>query len=89
MTKVVIASAYICSNFNSHAHVERDELLSQYKSCYKHFNSHAHVERDEIIRYYDIYEKDFNSHAHVERDLFEIFFVPDSSRFQLTRSRGA
>ena len=34
------------SNFNSHAHVERDQngyIMIMYS---KHFNSHAHVERD-------------------------------------------
>ena len=34
------------SNFNSHAHVERDHF-GRCKNCkYFHFNSHAHVERD-------------------------------------------
>ena len=33
-------------NFNSHAHVERDELPLFFLCCHQHFNSHAHVERD-------------------------------------------
>ena len=33
-------------NFNSHAHVERDELLLKSVITFYHFNSHAHVERD-------------------------------------------
>ena len=33
-------------NFNSHAHVERDALLSTSLLSVSHFNSHAHVERD-------------------------------------------
>ena len=33
-------------NFNSHAHVERDELSSSHASITYDFNSHAHVERD-------------------------------------------
>ena len=33
-------------NFNSHAHVERDETSSFYDGENKNFNSHAHVERD-------------------------------------------
>ena len=37
------------SNFNSHAHVERDTLLTcdQYRKY--NFNSHAHVERDASV----------------------------------------
>ena len=37
------------SNFNSHAHVERDALFLHRISVYTHFNSHAHVERDMIV----------------------------------------
>ena len=34
------------SNFNSHAHVERDEQVWIPGKPHRHFNSHAHVERD-------------------------------------------
>ena len=34
------------SNFNSHAHVERDEEEYVVKLSEVDFNSHAHVERD-------------------------------------------
>ena len=34
------------TNFNSHAHVERDLLLMVYVRYILYFNSHAHVERD-------------------------------------------
>ena len=34
------------SNFNSHAHVERDLRYHMDMSRSNHFNSHAHVERD-------------------------------------------
>ena len=34
------------SNFNSHAHVERDIITLRLHLILKHFNSHAHVERD-------------------------------------------
>ena len=54
--------------FNSHAHVERDQLIKICFACYINFNSHAHVERDFFDRYYHIISADFNSHAHVERD---------------------
>ena len=33
-------------NFNSHAHVERDDILSECLNAGEDFNSHAHVERD-------------------------------------------
>ena len=35
--------------FNSHAHVERDEILSDCLNDGEDFNSHAHVERDRIV----------------------------------------
>ena len=56
-------------NFNSHAHVERDETSSFYDGENKNFNSHAHVERDVVEQKSIHYLKNFNSHAHVERDL--------------------
>ena len=33
-------------NFNSHAHVERDEFSVAFDNPNVNFNSHAHVERD-------------------------------------------
>ena len=33
-------------NFNSHAHVERDDFNGVYGKGTENFNSHAHVERD-------------------------------------------
>ena len=33
-------------NFNSRAHVERDEMSEKLHKKYKYFNSRAHVERD-------------------------------------------
>ena len=33
-------------NFNSHAHVERDQNLTVPDTVLCYFNSHAHVERD-------------------------------------------
>ena len=35
-------------NFNSHAHVERDELTLALEYSDSNFNSHAHVERDKF-----------------------------------------
>ena len=39
-------------DFNSHAHVERDELADILSDCLNDFNSHAHVERDIQTRVY-------------------------------------
>ena len=43
------------SNFNSHAHVERDYTRDDIANKLIYFNSHAHVERDELENqgYYD------------------------------------
>ena len=43
---------YYHLNFNSHAHVERDEDFDFTLNRLKDFNSHAHVERDEIAFYF-------------------------------------
>ena len=56
------------SNFNSHAHVERDETVQKSIHCLKNFNSHAHVERDQVMNFWLFVTGNFNSHAHVERD---------------------
>ena len=37
------------ANFNSHAHVERDEMAPHAPMGVLNFNSHAHVERDRAI----------------------------------------
>ena len=56
------------SDFNSHAHVERD-LFPLLPRCLSfHFNSHAHVERDWRLLRLNCKNLHFNSHAHVERD---------------------
>ena len=55
-------------HFNSHAHVERDDLINSGKIQYNHFNSHAHVERDQKFHTVIRRSSHFNSHAHVERD---------------------
>ena len=56
------------SNFNSHAHVERDVQRFNLLDKQIHFNSHAHVERDPYLDTIGIARFYFNSHAHVERD---------------------
>ena len=39
-------------DFNSHAHVERDDKINTDRYCYQNFNSHAHVERDTAAETY-------------------------------------
>ena len=55
-------------DFNSHAHVERDDGTIQIVTAIADFNSHAHVERDVLLAARSFQVLDFNSHAHVERD---------------------
>ena len=57
------------NHFNSHAHVERDQLQHHSHALYMDFNSHAHVERDIQVIVEKFMRLYFNSHAHVERDL--------------------
>ena len=40
------AGTAIVFNFNSHAHVERDQEMKKLYMNLQDFNSHAHVERD-------------------------------------------
>ena len=37
-------------HFNSHAHVERDGIITMLFLDERNFNSHAHVERDQIAK---------------------------------------
>ena len=76
------------TNFNSHAHVERD--ISGAPQGFKglNFNSHAHVERDVSRWSWNFSKRHFNSHAHVERDvnIFDIFSFFHISTHTLTWS---
>ena len=47
MTQLIKICFVCCTNFNSHAHVERDQTPHQCRRYIRHFNSHAHVERDD------------------------------------------
>ena len=47
-TSTYYSETYL-SNFNSHAHVERDLVTLGFALHTIHFNSHAHVERDHKI----------------------------------------
>ena len=69
-----------CGNFNSHAHVERDDRMLERRKQLGNFNSHAHVERDDVLLSRALGGLNFNSHAHVERDatflkLFSFFRI--------------
>ena len=68
VTQKNICRTPIKSNFNSHAHVERDTTTIHDEYIASNFNSHAHVERDVAITGESDSSIDFNSHAHVERD---------------------
>ena len=61
------------TDFNSHAHVERDYRRKCGVWQLLHFNSHAHVERDPLLSFPRLYQIHFNSHAHVERDEYLLF----------------
>ena len=39
----------LLDDFNSHAHVERDDRMLERRKQLGNFNSHAHVERDFLI----------------------------------------
>ena len=80
---------YQLTNFNSHAHVERDRRKKFPLKTQFNFNSHAHVERDDNNSDDNNNAKYFNSHAHVERDLAVNWTSTNTPIFQLTRSRGA
>ena len=56
------------ADFNSHAHVERDNADETKFQEIVNFNSHAHVERDRPNHPEPGHIPHFNSHAHVERD---------------------
>ena len=43
---MMIGDVWTFDDFNSHAHVERDEFDNDNNASYLNFNSHAHVERD-------------------------------------------
>ena len=46
VTPIAYLKKSLSINFNSHAHVERDELTLALEYSDSNFNSHAHVERD-------------------------------------------
>ena len=71
----VTQASILKTNFNSHAHVERDMADAAKVDCLINFNSHAHVERDLLDNMVYYNHRHFNSHAHVERDIVAKFGV--------------
>ena len=71
MTKILTGKANPTIDFNSHAHVERDQIPQAHHETRFNFNSHAHVERDNRVSAYIRAGEYFNSHAHVERDIYK------------------
>ena len=81
---------YICrTNFNSHAHVERDSHRIGKRISARRFqltrSRGAWRAKGQLV----IFSINFNSHAHVERDKESFSEWKDYIEFQLTRSRGA
>ena len=50
------------TNFNSHAHVERDDYMNSNKYTRGNFNSHAHVERD-LIQFPNFWDIKISTHT--------------------------
>ena len=71
VTKILTGKANPTIDFNSHAHVERDQIPQAHHETRFNFNSHAHVERDNRVSAYIRAGEYFNSHAHVERDIYK------------------
>ena len=78
------------SDFNSHAHVERDPSgISQRTFCIA-ISTHTLTWSVTLkLKSVKSKMKNFNSHAHVERDARTIHRRFSAEEFQLTRSRGA
>ena len=77
------------SNFNSHAHVERDCVGRIYRISAFCISTHTLTWSVTIGTGRNVLKTNFNSHAHVERDLMKLAQIYLLSIFQLTRSRGA
>ena len=86
MTAFVTNSAL--RNFNSHAHVERDDKDTFSVNLDTDFNSHAHVERDNgYLTGYIVAL--ISTHTLTWSVTTYLTGMPILVQFQLTRSRGA
>ena len=88
VTGAISAGLTGVKDFNSHAHVERDESNLNKRRCESYFNSHAHVERDlsisMVLQYVGISTHTLTWSV---TSLSRVNLI--ISKFQLTRSRGA
>ena len=76
-------------DFNSHAHVERDEAVPDVDTICTDFNSHAHVERD-LDEYCETNDVGISTHTLTwSVTIKTIGGEAFANSFQLTRSRGA
>ena len=88
VTGCVVDKHTIIKNFNSHAHVERDDNNETKITKINNFNSHAHVERD-------VQKKTTAQHPQISTHTLTwsvTGVIPADIlywQFQLTRSRGA
>ena len=88
VTGAISAGLTGVKDFNSHAHVERDESNLNKRRCESYFNSHAHVERDcSVKRPHSI--NGISTHTLTWSVTLYILHTCVSASFQLTRSRGA
>ena len=76
------------TNFNSHAHVERDYTTGAGTAIVFNFNSHAHVERDQTLTAAHAL-MDISTHTLTWSVTNITKIVLMRLIFQLTRSRGA
>ena len=75
-------------DFNSHAHVERDDTACSAVSKTSNFNSHAHVERDALVK-----DTSLKIIISTHTLTWSVTYIENTAieelPFQLTRSRGA
>ena len=89
MTVKISPFLSILKDFNSHAHVERDEKVVQGYYKYKYFNSHAHVERDVSPPELLLFPSPISTHTLTWSVTTSTSVSSPVKGFQLTRSRGA
>ena len=88
VTGATVEFTIIILNFNSHAHVERDNLMTALDVDLSNFNSHAHVERDDLDKLRRI-NMNISTHTLTWSVTQKNICRTLIKSFQLTRSRGA
>ena len=88
VTRKGFYKSHVQWDFNSHAHVERDDDVTQASILKTNFNSHAHVERDAdtIVAFFF---RPISTHTLTWSVTRVIHRRLSAEKFQLTRSRGA